>query len=482
MGKSRGVRLAAIDQGTTSTRLLAVEPGRPPAIVASRRHRTRYPHPGWVEQDATELLGNVRAVLDQAGSVDAIGLANQGESCLAWDAPTGEPLSPVIVWQDNRTADRLAAMARDGVAPEVLQRSGLPLDPYFSAGKLAWLLENLPPVAAAHAAGRLRLGTTDAFFLDRLTGTAATDRATASRTGLMNIATGAWDPELCRLFGLPLGCLPPIRPNTAGFGTIGSTPVAAAVVDQQAALYGHGCRAPVEGKITFGTGAFALAVAGREVPRDASAVGLLPTVAWDLGDGPVYAVDGGVPDAGAAVDWAIRAGLVGGLEELAGFEGPPAITRGLVCVPAFSGLGCPRWDRTAAPLFLGLRPDTTGRDMARALLEGVAFLTAEVFAAMTALSGPPAALRIDGGLSRNGFFAGMLAECCGVPVVASGFSDLTAWGTAALAAVALGEDIGPAPGGSTTYVPEGRLAPADRDRFRHALERSGGWWDGSERG
>ena len=208
------MRIVALDQGTTSTRALVVEADGTPRIAASLRHESRHPADGRVEQDADALLANLGAVLHSAGPVDAIGLANQGESCLAWDARTGEPLSPVIVWQDTRTAAHLAEMAGDGLDADVSQRAALPLDPYFSASKLAWILREVPRAAQAHAAGRLRLGTTDAFFLDRMAGTFATDRATASRTSLMNIETGEWDPELCQLFSVPLECLPEIRANT----------------------------------------------------------------------------------------------------------------------------------------------------------------------------------------------------------------------------------------------------------------------------
>ena len=336
------MRIAAIDQGTTSTRCLVVGDGMA-QVVSSLRHAQFYPAPGHVEHDPEELLRNIRAVLAAAGPVDAIAIANQGESCLAWDAKSGEALSPVIVWQDARTADALAALP-----PSAADRSkeicGLPLDPYFSASKLSWLVEHNPAVAQARAAGRLRLGTTDAFFLDRLAGCFRTDLATASRTGLLDLAKGGWSPELCMLHGVPLDCLPAIGPVDGGFGAIETTPVRVSIVDQQAALYGHGCRKPGDCKITFGTGAFLLAVAGNERPLTGE---LLPTIGWHRQGAPaVFAIEGGVYDAGAALEWARKIGLYADNDELDGFEGSSAIRRGLVCVPAFSGLAAPYWGQT----------------------------------------------------------------------------------------------------------------------------------------
>jgi glycerol kinase len=224
-----------------------------------------------VEHDPLELLASIEACLAAVGTVDAIGLANQGESCLAWDAVSGEPLSPVIVWQDNRTEAAVARLRAAGLEAEVRHRAGLPLDSYFSASKLAWLLENVPAVAAARRAGRLRLGTTDSFFLHRLTGAAATDVTTASRTSLMNLADRRWDAVLCDAFGVPAECLPPILATDAGFGRVGAAPLVASVVDQQAALYGHGCRNPGDAKITFGTGASPLpCMTGASPPPTAS--------------------------------------------------------------------------------------------------------------------------------------------------------------------------------------------------------------------
>ena len=462
------MRILALDQGTTSTRLMVAD-DQGLRVVGQFRQRTLHPAPGWVEQDAAEIVGHCQTLLQAAGPADAIALANQGESCLAWDSISKAPLSPVITWQDRRTMTDLARIADLG--PEIAARSGLPLDPYFSAAKLAWLLRERAEVASALLAGRLRLGTTDAFILDAMTGCFATDRATASRTGLMNLTTGAWDPWLCEAFGVPMSCLPEIRGNLEGFGQINGMPVAASIVDQQAALFGHGCRAPGQAKITFGTGAFALAIAGAQRPFT---TGLLPTVAWDLGAGMVYALDGGVQDAGSAIEWALRAGLADEVSAFDGFSEVPAILRDLVFLPAFSGLGAPHWDRSAAPLIIGLEPETTRRDLCQALIEGIAFQTAalvEEIARAVPLCGP---VSIDGGLSASGYFTGFLAGLCPHPFALAGVAECTAFGAAQLAALALGHELPGLPCQPVAALAQ-RDAPRLAARFAQAVERARGW-------
>ncbi|MGA0561446.1 FGGY family carbohydrate kinase [Ancylobacter sp. VNQ12] len=462
------MRVAAIDQGTTSTRCVVVDSGGEAKLVVSRTHAQRHPAPGWVEHDPEELLRNIRRVLAAAGPVDAIGIANQGESCLAWDALTGDPLSPVIVWQDARTADDLAAL---GPAGEARSRaiSGLPLDPYFSASKLAWLLRHVPAVAEAHRLGRLRLGTTDAYFLDRLCGTFRTDRATASRTGLLDLASGTWSRDLCALHGVPIDCLPEIAAVDAGFGAIDGTPVQVSIVDQQAALFGHGCRRPGDAKITFGTGAFLLAVTGHERPASAH---LLPTIAWSrTKEETVFAIEGGVYDAGAALEWARRLGLYETTADLDGFSGPSALSRGLVFVPALSGLAAPYWDRRAAPLFIGMDAATGRVDLVRAVLEGIAMLTVGLIEAAAADIGPIERLSIDGGLSQSGYFARFLAAASGREICVPAFHEMTALGLAGLCGV----DVGFAHGAATRLVPDGSVSPADHRRFAAAAGKSLRW-------
>ncbi|WP_300726853.1 FGGY family carbohydrate kinase [Pseudomonas sp.] len=470
------MRIAALDQGTTSTRVLVVTQEGSADIQLSLRHQQHHPHPGWVEHDPLELLSNIQRCLEATGRVDAIGIANQGESCLAWDAKTGAPLSPVIVWQDNRTAADIAQLRSQGHEALTLERAGLPLDPYFSASKLAWIVQNLPAAKSALTAGRLRLGTTDAYFLDRLTGVFATDVTTASRTSLMNLSTGQWDSELCELFGVPIESLPEIRDTVGHFGEIGVTPVTASIVDQQAALYGHGCRQEGDAKITFGTGAFALTLTGDQVIR-APEKGLLATIAWQIDGKPTYAMDGGVYDASAAVEWAGRLGLFTDFSELAAFDQPPAIARQLAFVPALSGLGCPHWDRSAAALWVGMNGGTTRQDLCQALLEGVALRSVEVITAMDGFLNVTDRLSIDGGLARSPYFAQFLADALQRCIITQRFDELTSFGCAALAAKGLGIELPALRNTSTTFNPKVSAEEALqwRTTFSDAVNRSKDW-------
>ena len=464
------MRVAAIDQGTTSTRCIVVEAGGHWHLTGARVHAQHHRQPGWVEHDPEELLTNIRWLLREAGPVDAIAIANQGESCLAWDALSGEAFSPVIVWQDARTAAALQAM-NEAAHTRAKEISGLPLDAYFSASKLGWILRHSEAARAAHAKGCLRLGTTDAFFLDRLCGVFATDAATASRTGLLDLRRGVWSEELCALHGVPASTLPPILPVDHGFGAIAGVPVKVSIVDQQAALYGHGCREPGDTKITFGTGAFLLTLSGA-TPVASSA--LLPTIAWQRGGGPsVYALEGGVYDAGAALEWARRLGLYDDVAELGSFEGPSAISRGLVFVSALSGLGAPHWDREAAALFIGMRHDTGRRDMVRAVLEGIALLTAELIREAAAAAAMPLkrGISIDGGLSQSAYFAQFLAAAAGVEIRVPAMHELTAIGLAELCGV----DCGPIRAAGAVFRPDGSVPQALRARFAAALAGARGW-------
>ncbi|USW94088.1 FGGY family carbohydrate kinase [Pseudomonas proteolytica] len=470
------MRIAALDQGTTSTRVLVVSDNGSADIQLSLRHQQHHPHPGWVEHDPLELLNNLQRCLEATGQVDAIGIANQGESCLAWDAKTGEPLSPVIVWQDNRTSAEIAQLRGEGGEVLTLERAGLPLDPYFSASKLAWIVRNLPAAQSALKAGRLRLGTTDAYFLDRLTGVFATDVTTASRTSLMNLSTGQWDSQLCELFGVPMETLPQIRDTVGHFGEIGATPVTASIVDQQASLYGHGCRNEGDAKITYGTGAFALTLTGEQIIR-APDKGLLATIAWQIDGKPTYAMDGGVYDASAAVEWAGRLGLFSDFSELAAFDEPPAIGRQLAFVPALSGLACPHWDRSAAALWVGMNGSTTRQDMCQAVLEGVALRSVEVITAMDGFLSVTDHLSIDGGLARSPYFAQFLADALQRCIVTQRFDELTAFGCAALAAKGLGVALKPPRNTSTSFHPKVSAEQAQQWRatFSDAVTRCRDW-------
>ena len=289
----------AIDQGTTSTRAVRVDDSGNRALIRVESHRQFYPRAGWVEHDPEELIKNITRCIDHCQDIAAIGIDNQGESCLAWDAKTGQAVSPVIVWQDDRTRADVEALKSRGMEPLILERAGLPLDSYFSAAKLGWIMKHIPEAPRLHSQGRLRLGTTDAFFLDRLTGRFATDISTASRTCLMNLATGTWDDTLCDLFEVPMDALPDILPTTADFGNIVSKGRAHPDNGQCGGSAGRpftdtAPETPGMPKITFGTGAFALVVTG-STPLQSPEKGLLPTVAWKLGENKtIFALDGGV--------------------------------------------------------------------------------------------------------------------------------------------------------------------------------------------
>jgi glycerol kinase len=472
--------VVGIDQGTTTTKAYRLRPDGDFQQLCSIEHRQIYPQPGWVEHDPRELLASVERCLDSAGAVAGAGLDNQGETVIAWDAVSGEPVYNAIVWQDNRTRDRTDRLKAEGAEKMTLERAGLPLDPYFSASKLRWILEHVPGAAALAKRGKLRLGTSDAFFLDRLCGRYATDIVTASRTSLMNLATGEWDAELCRLFGVPMQLLPPILPSVGEFGIAGRVNVAivAGIVDQQAALFGHGCRTAGQAKITFGTGAFALAVTGRQ-PISAPESGLLPTVAWRLGAQTTYAVDGGVYNAGSALDWARRLGLFSQFTEIEKFDAPSAIERGIVFVPALSGLACPYWDRSAAGLWLGMGLDTSSSDLVQALMEGVALRSAQAMAAMHTRLPLASSVSIDGGLSRNPYFVQFLANALNRTVFIPAVVDLTGLGISQLAYLGAGlsddGSVPPVAAPERTIAPRAPLAGDLHARFADAVARARGW-------
>ena len=280
----------------------------------------------------------------------------------------------------------------------------------------------------------------------------------------MNMRSGDWDAELCAIFGVPTEYLPPIRPNIAEFGSIGGVPVRASIVDQQAALYGHGCRAPGDLKITFGTGAFALALTEAAIPPE-SAAGLLPTVAWDLGHGVRCALDGGVYDVGSAINWSIRAGFARSFADFQHFDVPPAISRDLVFVPAFSGLAAPHWDRTAAPVILGMSPKTTRQDLCQALLEGIALSSVAVVDAMGEVVTRGRPVSIDGGVSQSPYFAQFLADCLGREIFVRKFPEQTASGVAMLAAGTASDAWSASLSDGDTFRP--RIVDASRYRRRY---------------
>ena len=469
--------ILAIDQGTTSTRALILKNDGTSRIAHAIEHRQIYPRAGWVEHDPEEIIASIETCLEVDEEIEAIGFDNQGESCLAWHAQTKQAISPIIVWQDNRTQAATEKLVTDGVEALVLEKAGLPLDSYFSASKLAWILENNSEAKSLYQQGLLRLGTTDAFFLDRFSGCFVTDITTASRTSLMNIETGTWDSQLCELFGVPIETLPEIVPTVGDFGSIAikgkQVPVRASIVDQQASLFGHGCRQSGDAKITFGTGAFALALTGDQLRRSPEQ-GLLPTIAWQRsGETPLYALDGGVYNAGSAIEWGRKLGLFKSFCEINQFEKPSAIEHELAFVPALSGLACPHWDRRAAGMWIGLSLDTDKQDMIQAILEGVAFRAAEVITAMGQFTAISDQISVDGGVSVNPYFCQFLANVLERQVSVIPMAELTAIGTALLA----GDDAFQLTDNDkyiSQYHPQADMN-LYRDVFSQAVERAKSW-------
>ncbi|SEA29053.1 glycerol kinase [Desulfuromusa kysingii] len=469
--------ILAIDQGTTSTHALLVGSSGIQTTAKTLEHQQFYPKAGWVEHDPEELIQNIRCCIDSCDDIQAIGIANQGESCLAWDADSKRAISPIIVWQDNRTQLTIDKLKSEKQQQRVLELSGLPLDTYFSATKLRWIIDNIPAAKELLQRGKLRLGTTDSFFLDRFTGHFATDISTASRTSLMNLHTGQWDEELCHIFGVPMEVLPEIVSTTGDFGAVESKgrviPITASIVDQQAALYGHGCINNGDAKITFGTGAFALVVTGA-TPEQSPNQGLLPTVAWQLkGQPPIYALDGGIFSAGSAINWARSLGLFQEYSQIQHFETNSAIERDLAFVPALSGLGCPYWDRTAGGLWIGLSLHTRAADLVQSILEGIAFRAAEVINSMNEFVSIKEVISIDGGLAANPYLCQFLADVLSRQVTVQSSTELTAYGTACLAAEGEFEPY-PIKDSTKKYLPQ-----TNRDsqllKFQTAVSRAADW-------
>jgi glycerol kinase len=476
-------KVLAIDQGTTATKAYTLDSDGRFTFISSVEHPQLYPYPGWVEHDPEQLLENVRHTLDAAGDIDAIGIDHQGETIVAWDARNGKPVYNAIVWQDRRTSEYIEQLKSDNAEEVTLVRAGLPLDPYFSAAKFRWILKNVPAAGRLAAAGHLMMGTSDSFFLYRLTGRFATDVTAASRTSLMNIHTCRWDPDLCELFDIPMECLPPIQTTTGYFGDLKRNgrkiPIHACIVDQQAALMGHGCFAPGEIKATFGTGVFALANVGTKLKNDLPG-GILPTIAWQFhGEPPFYAVDAGVYNAGSAIDWIRRLRLFDDFLEIERFEKDPAVTRGICFVPALSGLACPFWDRTAAGLWIGMDLDTSRMDLCQAVLEGIVFRTVQLLDEVSQLTGKTDRLSVDGGLTLNTYFCQFLADVSGREIVVQASPDITTYGTGCFALLGSGlvksiTELPPPAPPKRIVRPQRDLSPL-KTRFEEAITRSQNW-------
>ncbi len=470
------MKVLAIDQGTTGTKAFTYDVNGNFQAVAKFEHTQIYPQAGWVEHDPLELLAHLKSCIAAAGAVDAVGIDNQGETIMAWNAQSKRPIYNAIVWQDSRTSDVIAKLKSDGAEELTLNRAGLALDPYFSASKMRWIIDHVPEAKILLSQRRLRLGTSDAFFLDSLTGEFATDVTTASRTSLMNVDTCQWDDDLCALFKIPRECLPEIRSTTGYFGIIGKTPITANLVDQQAALFGHGCEKPGDAKMTFGTGAFALAISGA-VRSATTTSGLSATIAWALkNQRQQYALEGGVYNAASAVNWAKSLGLFNDYAEINSFEVSSAISRGLVFVPALSGLACPHWDRSASGLWIGMGLNTTKKDLMQSILEGIGLRSAEVIDAISVETGPIKTLSIDGGLAQNPYFVKFLAEAIGCEIRVAGTTDITALGTARMALIGVGQKNVPnLPASKMVISPDRPRARENHIKFAKAVSRAKAW-------
>ena len=466
-----------------------------PSSRRSPRRNSRSPFraPGWVEHDPEEIWTCQLAVTKEAISranvapedVAAIGITNQRETTIVWERSTGRPVYPAIVWQDRRTAPWCERLRAAGSETLFQQRTGLVLDAYFSASKIAWILDNVPGARARAEAGELAFGTVDTWLLWKLTGGAKhiTDVTNASRTLLFNIHTGQWDDELLRLCNIPRAILPEVHSSCEVYGTplanlgLPPAPVAGIAGDQQAALFGQMCLNPGMTKNTYGTGCFMLRTIGPK--PTASAHRLLTTIAWKIGEQMTYALEGSVFVAGAVVQW-LRDGL-GIIESAADVEKLAASVPdngGVYLVPAFSGLGAPHWDPYGRGLMIGLTRGTTKSHIARAALEGIAFQVADLVDAMTADTGEPVKeLRVDGGASQNDFLMQFQADLLGVPVVRPAVTETTALGAAYLAGLAVG--LWPSPQAIAGHHAiqhrfEPRLGRDQADAFAQPLGRSTG--------
>jgi glycerol kinase len=482
--------ILAIDQGTSGTKAILVDPSGNVVGRGSAPLGASYPRPGWVEQDPEELWGSVeRAVercLDAApdSSPVAVAISNQRESAVAWRRTDGAPVGPLIGWQDGRTAPVCDALLADGHAETIRTRTGLAVDPMFSATKLRWLLEQAPDGLAAAARGDLCAGTVDAWLVWKLTGGAvfACEAGNASRTQLMDLRTVAWDDELLHLFGVPAAVLPEIRRSDAGFGVTAGVgrlpaglPIVAILADSHAALYAHGAFREGTGKATFGTGSSVMTPV-TELHETSGDVA--QTLAW-LTDRPTWALEGNIIASGAALDWmAVTLGVGDGPGLSALAAGVPT-SGGVHFVPAFAGLGAPYWDRDAVGLIAGLTRGTSRGQLALAGLEAVAHQVCDVLDAMAAATGRPLdVLHADGGASAEALLMQLQADIAGHPVVASTVVEMSALGAAHLGGVAAGlwstDVLAALPRPGTTYRPrtDDAARTSRRAAWRTAVARA----------
>ena len=462
MSASTGSFVISIDQGTTSTRAVVMGQDGQVVATAQREHRQHFPRPGWVEHDPAEIWENTRELTGLAltrarlrpADVAAVGITNQRETTVLWDADTGRPVHRAIVWQDTRTDSMMNRLRADGHEDAVREKTGLPLASYFAAGKIAWTLEHVPEAAELAANGRLRAGTMDTWLLWNLTGgpdggVHATDVTNASRTLLMDLTTLDWDSDLAAVFGidpeLAAAMLPRIHPSVGELGTISGPmslagiPVCGILGDQQAATFGQAAFSPGDVKNTYGTGCFLLQNTG--TTTETSSHGLVTTVAYQVEDQPAhYALEGSVAVAGSLVQWLRdNLGLIRTSEEVEALAGSVEDNGGVYFVPAFSGLYAPHWRPDARGLIAGLTGYATAGHLARAAVEATAYQTRDVLEAVVADTGQrPEELRVDGGMTVNDDLMQFQADILGVPVVRPLQTETTAAGAAHAAGLSAG--------------------------------------------
>lgn len=458
MTSTRGPFLLALDQGTSSSRSMVFDRSGQVVATAQRELPQIYPQPGWVEHDPLEIwrgqLATAQDALRQAGlgagDVHALGITNQRETTVLWDRRTGRPLHHAMVWQDRRTAPLCEQLRAEGWAEPVAERTGLVLDPYFSATKLAWLLEQVPGARSRAERGELAFGTVDSWLIWQLTGgrVHATDVTNAARTMLFDIHRGQWDAVLLERLQIPESLLPEVRPSSSHFGDSDARlfghalPIAGVAGDQQSALFGQACFDAGMAKNTYGTGCFVLMHTGATAQR--SQHGLLTTRAAGRGDAPQFALEGSVFVGGAVVQW-LRDGLraIASSAEVGTLAGSVPDSGGVMMVPAFAGLGAPYWNAGARGIITGLTRGTSVAHVARAALESIAFQSAVLLAAMSrdveAAGGQPLAeLRVDGGASVNDLLMQFQADLLGLAVVRPRVTETTALGAACLAGLSTG--------------------------------------------
>ncbi len=490
--------LLALDQGTTSSRCIIFNEEGKILSKVQREFSQIFPQDGWVEHDATEIWASqmgvaVEAMLQlgiPATEIAGIGITNQRETVVVWERESGKPICNAIVWQCRRTADECDRLKAQGLAAEIRSRTGLLIDPYFSATKLRWILDNVPDAQSRAEKGELLFGTVDSWLIYQLTGgkVHATDPSNASRTMLFNIHTMSWDEELLRLFNIPACMLPQVLPSSGIFGYTAphlfgaSIPIAGVAGDQQAALFGQCAHEVGDAKNTYGTGGFLLMNTGKTAVTPKQ--GLLSTVAWQIGNNVCYALEGSVFVCGAVIQW-LRDGL-GMIKNAA--ESEKLAMRvpdngGVYLVPAFVGLGAPYWDAYARGGIQGLTRATQKEHIVRAALESMAYQTTDVLMAMkqeaTVTLG---ALRVDGGASANDFLMQFQADVLGIPLLRPACVETTAWGAASLAGLATGvySDLKSLQGSwrfDGEFIP--RMSSDNREHlmneWHRAVERSLGW-------